>query len=124
MLIYFLPHSPSRYHAVLQHAYDGSLWLYDLSSTFGTCLDGEAIETQKFHRLVAGSKIHFGRSQRQYVVAQSAVASGSGRHLESFEELATSAARSGSGRPELKNHSSDLQAALRSAAGVVKSQVN
>ena len=94
---------------MIQHAYDGSLWLYDLSSTYGTCLDGEAVEPHKFHRLVDCTTIHFGRSQRQYTVKSGVVSGVSGRQLESFEQLATSAARSGAGQPKLKNHFSDLQ---------------
>ena len=99
------------------------MWLYDLSSPCGSTLNGQAIETQKFHRLVDGTNIQFGHSQRLYTV-KSGVVKGVGDHLDSFEQLATSAARSGSGHVKLKNHFSDLQAALRSAAGVVKSQAN
>ena len=109
-----------RHHAVIQHAYDGSLWLYDLASSCGSKLNGQVIETQNFHRLVDGTTMQFGHSPRQYTV-KSGVVKGSSDHLDSFEKLA---ARSASRHTKLKNHFSDLQAALKSAAGVVKSQAN
>ena len=53
---------PTRRHAVLQHARDGGLWLYDLASAAGTKLNTQRVETEQFHQLRAGDKVEFGAS--------------------------------------------------------------
>ena len=122
----YVPRRCSRRHAVLQHAYDGSLWLYDLFSSQGTKLNEQPVETKKFHRLEPGSLIQFGHSLRKYTVAQGTAVGPSKRSDGGFgggmEQLAQSAMKSGQAFAKPTNHFSDLQAALRSAGGQVNSK--
>ena len=105
---------------MLQHAYDGSLWLYDLQSSQGTKLNQRPVETKQFHRLEPGSSIHFGRSSREYIVAQGTAVGRNKRSDDGFndgiEKMAQTVVAT-----KAKNHGSDLEAALRSAADAVKS---
>ena len=57
---------------MLQHAYDGSLWLYDFS-TQGTKLNQQGfVQTKYFHQLLPGSSIQFGHSIRTYTICHKA----------------------------------------------------
>ena len=111
---------------MLQHAYDGSLWLFDLNSSQGTKINHQRVQPQFFQQLMPGNSIQFGRSKRHYVVRQGIAAGHSHRsnaNSDPFVNMATSAIESGRAyeQPKATFHFSDLQGALRSAAGGVKS---
>ena len=59
----------SRMHAVVQHAADGSLWLFDMSR-HGIKVDQQVIESKCFFRLELGMVVQFGHSLRTYEVRQ------------------------------------------------------
>ena len=112
---------------MLQHAYDGSLWLFDLNSSHGTKVNHQPVQPQFFQQLLPGNSITFGRSKRHYVVRHGIAVGHSNRsnaNSDPFMNMATSAIESGRAyqQPKATNHFSDLQAALRSAANVVKTR--
>jgi len=113
--------STSRQHAVLQHAYDGSLWIYDLGSSHGTQINHQRVQPWTFQQLLPENSVCFGRSKRHYVVRYGVAV---GSKPDSFVNMATSAIESGNAyqQPKAKNHYSDLAGALRSAANAVKSR--
>ena len=108
----------------MQHAYDGSLWLFDLhSSPNRTKINEQPVQPQFFQQLLPGNSIMFGRSKRIYVVRYGAMAgNGTNATPDSFVNMAASAIESGKAfQPTAKNHYSNLSAALRSAADGVRS---
>lgn len=62
--------SCSPHHAVVQHAYDGSLWLHDLNSAAGVRSNQQVLQPSFFHGLQPGTVLHFGQSPKAYVVRQ------------------------------------------------------
>mmetsp|Transcript_4921 Transcript_4921/g.9271 ORF Transcript_4921/g.9271 Transcript_4921/m.9271 type:complete len:482 (+) Transcript_4921:739-2184(+) len=58
----------SRQHAVLVHGKDGTLYLIDLASSYGSLVNGERIEAYSPRLLENGNILKFGQSTRGYVV--------------------------------------------------------
>ena len=114
----------------MQHAYDGSLWLYDLNSLRGTKLNHQPVQPSHFQRLLPGNSIQFGNCSRMYVVQQGTPSRAATSHTKqaglSFEEMAVAhekAKKSGRDGAGGRNKVySNAMAALRSAANAVKSR--
>jgi len=99
-------HTISRRHAVIQHSYDGGLWLYDLASVQGTKLNQNPVQPHTFVKLLPGNSIQFGRSNRIYIVHEGSC----NRQGAGTFQIGHAAQR-----PRVKNYFSDLSAALQSA---------
>ena len=64
---YRLDHdSISREHAAVVHSFDGSWFVMDVGSRFGTHVNGERLEAKKYVPLAEGSQIKFGESTRSF----------------------------------------------------------
>jgi pSer/pThr/pTyr-binding forkhead associated (FHA) protein len=63
--------SISRYHAIIQHKKDGSVHLFDLSSSHGTFLNKEQVRPRDYYRIWLGDQIRFGASTRVHILASS-----------------------------------------------------
>ncbi|KAM7520607.1 hypothetical protein LguiB_019569 [Lonicera macranthoides] len=57
----------SRFHAVLQFKSNGDAYLYDLSSTHGTCINKNQVKKNAYVELHVGDVIRFGHSSRLYI---------------------------------------------------------
>ena len=64
---YRLDHdSISREHAAVVHSFDGSWFIMDVGSRFGTHVNGERLEAKKYVPLAEGAQIKFGESTRSF----------------------------------------------------------
>ena len=62
-------HCPTRrHHAILQHAYDGTLHVYDFHSQYGTRVNGEELPTERFYSLESGDVLTFGEADDSFAV--------------------------------------------------------
>eukprot|EP01147_Barroeca_monosierra_P008011 gene8011-732_t len=61
--------SISRFHAVLQFADDGFLYVYDLNSTHGTKLNKTSVLPRRYFRVHIGHMLRFGASTRLYILS-------------------------------------------------------
>ena len=85
-------------------------------------MDGNALGTREFHRLLPNSSVQFGKSTRKFVVRQGQAVTDSAQSADYFEKHVTSAVQDGSAFGRLKSHGDDAAAALRSAADAVGNQ--
>lgn len=65
--------SVSRYHAVLQFAPRGDVFVYDLGSAHGTFVNKKRVEKRKWIKLKVGDFMRFGESSRMHVLMGPAV---------------------------------------------------
>ena len=79
---------------MVQHAYDGSIWLFDLASLHGVKINDHTVQPRHFHALQPGMALQFGFSTRTYIVRQG-VAVGASNGGDYFEQYATSAVKTG-----------------------------
>lgn len=60
--------SVSRRHAIFQFHENGTLWLYDLTTSHGTFINKKKVPSSTFQQLHVGDQVQFGGSSRTYVV--------------------------------------------------------
>ena len=58
--------SISREHAVIVHAFSGETFVCDLTSRYGTKLDGEPLKPRAYTTLKDGQLLQFGESTRRF----------------------------------------------------------
>ena len=58
----------SRVHCVIQHKDDGELYIYDMDSVYGTCINKKSITKKVYTKLNVGDTFKLGKSGKMFIV--------------------------------------------------------
>ena len=58
----------SRVHCVIQHKDDGTVYLYDLDSVYGTYLNKKMISKKSYSKLNVGDTFKLGQSGKMFIL--------------------------------------------------------
>jgi hypothetical protein len=58
----------SRVHAIIQHKDDGELYIYDMDSVYGTCINKKSITKKTYIKLNVGDTFKLGKSGKMFIV--------------------------------------------------------